>query len=415
MEHLRVLIVDDDIALLHALPQTIALRMKNVHIDTSASALDALQQVQEHDYDAVLSDIKMPGMDGITLIEHLQHLCPGVPMLLLTGHNERDLVIRALRAGAYDFLQKPIDRDYLVSVLQRAIQVRQMRRQITQQQQELEHYTHQLEQTVAERTRDLVEANAAKDLVLGAVSHELKTPLTALKGMLQLLQRRAEHVGITAGQRSCEEGAFFEALPDTLTRAFHQIDVQVHMINELLEISGIEARTLNLSFAPCDLVPLVRETVENLRMLSPERALLLAVPEHASVPLLADAERLSQVLTNYVTNAFRYAPVDQPIWIGLAVQGEVARVWVQDRGPGLSEDAQKEVWQRFHQIKEVLVQNGSEKGLGLGLAICQTLIEQHQGAVGVDSTPGKGSTFWFTVPLVPKPGEHLVQRSRAKG
>jgi hypothetical protein len=145
-----------------------------------------------------------------------------------------------------------------------------------------------------------------------------------------------------------------------------------------------------------------------------QSSLLLTVPEQTPVIVLADGERLSQVLTNYVTNALRYAPADQPIRIGLTIEEVVARVWVRDQGSGLSEQAQRDVWQRFHQVKGVPVQNGSEKGLGLGLAICQTLIASHQGTVGVDSTPGKGSTFWFTVPLVTEAGRSLVQQDRAK-
>src|SRR6185312_14955747 len=137
MDKQRVLIVDDDTALLQALPQAIALRMKNMHVDISDSAFGAIQQVQESEYDAIVSDIKMPGMDGITLIEKLHALCPDTPTLLITGHGERDLAISALRVGAYDFIQKPIDREYFVSSLQRAIQTRQMRRQIVEQQEAL--------------------------------------------------------------------------------------------------------------------------------------------------------------------------------------------------------------------------------------------------------------------------------------
>jgi hypothetical protein len=106
------------------------------------------------------------------------------------------------------------------------------------------------------------------------------------------------------------------------------------------------------------------------------------------------------VVTNYLTNAIRYSSADQPIHIGLSIREDMARVWVRDQGPGLSAEAQKELWQRFHQVKDIPVQSGSGKGLGLGLYICQMLIAQHQGEVGVESTPGEGSTFWFTLPLV---------------
>src|SRR5437764_1855292 len=128
MVNARILIVDDDTALLQALPQAVALRMASVQVDTSDSAVAALELIQAQDYDAIVSDIKMPGMDGLTLLSRIQELRPGTPTLLITGHGEDDLAIQALRGGAYDFIQKPIDRDYVVASLRRAIQPHHMRR-----------------------------------------------------------------------------------------------------------------------------------------------------------------------------------------------------------------------------------------------------------------------------------------------
>lgn len=179
-----------------------------------------------------------------------------------------------------------------------------------------------------------------------------------------------------------------------------QVDVQTRLINDLLDISRITANTLKLERERCDLRTIVRQTVEDLRAMAPDRVLLLDAAEQIPVDVLADRDRISQVITNYVTNALRYSPVAQPIQIGLALQEDMARVWVRDRGPGLTEEAKERLWQRFSQIKGMPVQSGSGKGLGLGLYICQTLIVQHQGEVGVESAPGKGSTFWFTLPLL---------------
>src|SRR5579875_2222280 len=117
-----VLIVDDDAALLQALPQALALRLKEVKVDTSDSAIEGLQRIQKYDYDAVVSDIKMPGMDGLALLSKVQELRPETPTLLITGHGEHNLAVQALRGGAYDFIQKPIDRDYFVAALKRAVQ-----------------------------------------------------------------------------------------------------------------------------------------------------------------------------------------------------------------------------------------------------------------------------------------------------
>jgi hypothetical protein len=98
----------------------------------------------------------------------------------------------------------------------------------------------------------------------------------------------------------------------------------------------------------------------------------------------------------------------------MTVERKVDRVWVRDRGPGLSEEAQQEIWQRFHQVKGIPVQSGTGKGLGLGLYICKMLISEHQGEVGVESTPGEGSTFWFTLPMItcggPDPGQQKAER-----
>src|SRR5258708_27368564 len=126
----HILIVDDDTALLQALPQTVSLRMVKVRVDTCDSAPGALELIQEHDYDVIVSDIKMPGMDGLALLAKIQALRPETPTLLITGHGEHQLAIQALRGGAYDYIQKPIARAELVASLQRALQTRRLRRQV---------------------------------------------------------------------------------------------------------------------------------------------------------------------------------------------------------------------------------------------------------------------------------------------
>jgi signal transduction histidine kinase len=244
------------------------------------------------------------------------------------------------------------------------------------------------------------EIERQKDLFLGMTSHELKTPLTALKGTIQLLQRRVKRLDTRVDHLSPEVSAFCDDLSERLAASARQVDVQTRLINDLLDVSRITANTLKLELRRCELGSIVRETVDDLRVTAPERSLLLEVSEHTTVDVLADRDRISQVVSNYVTNALRYSRPDQPVHIGLTAQEDVARVWVRDQGPGLSAEAQKEIWQRFHQIKGVPVLSGSGKGLGLGLYICQTLIAQHQGEVGVESTLGEGSTFWFTLPLV---------------
>jgi len=145
MNQARILLVDDDVALLEALPQAILLRRKGVRIDTSETATDALERIKEVDYDAIVTDIKMPGMDGLALLEEIGKVRPGTPTLLITGHGEHDLAVQALRGGAYDFVAKPIDRDYFIASLERAIGMRRLDREVERQRLALERHAGVLE------------------------------------------------------------------------------------------------------------------------------------------------------------------------------------------------------------------------------------------------------------------------------
>jgi PAS domain S-box-containing protein len=141
----RVLLVDDDPALLEALPETVRLRLAGIDLDTCDSAPDALQRIEAIDYDVIVSDIKMPGMDGLALLAEIKQRRPSTPTLLITGHGERELAVAALRGGAHDLVQKPIDRDYFVASLERAIQLRRLDRRVEEQRRALERHARVLD------------------------------------------------------------------------------------------------------------------------------------------------------------------------------------------------------------------------------------------------------------------------------
>lgn len=142
----QILLVDDDAALLQALPYMVSLRLHGVKVDTANSAIEALELIRLHDYDAIVSDIKMPGIDGLELLVQIHNLRPFTPTILITGHLEPDLQARAIRNGAYDFVQKPIDRLYFVAALRRAIQTHQLQCQVEEQRRVLCSYDQMLQQ-----------------------------------------------------------------------------------------------------------------------------------------------------------------------------------------------------------------------------------------------------------------------------
>lgn len=383
-----ILIVDDDTALLHALPQALFLRLRDVVVDTSDSALNALDMVREHDYDVIVSDIKMPGMDGLAFLAKIQEVRPDTPTLLITGHGDHNLAIQALRGGAYDFIQKPIERDYFVAALRRAIQTRQLRRQVVEQQQALENHAKSLEKTVQERTRELVEANAVKDEFISMASHELKTPLSSLKGMTQLLHRRL-------ARASSPEVASLVSMESSIRR----IEV---LVNDLLNISLLEMGMFSLQYQPCDIVELCQSLIEEYTVGTNPSPTILFKSAEKQIEAKVDVERIGQVILNLLSNARKYSSVESPIYVSLQCYDDTYSISVRDSGVGIPSELLPHVFERFYRVPTVEVQTGSSVGFGLGLYISRQIVERHGGHISVESSPGVGSTFTIVLPLSPQ-------------
>lgn len=244
------------------------------------------------------------------------------------------------------------------------------------------------------------ELERRQEAFLSLATHELKTPLTSLQGNIQLAQRRIRRLDNTPAQVDAGQPKIIEEVQTLLLRCQQQLRLQNRLISDLLDMSRLHTDKWDLHLQTLDLVSLVTEVVQEQQVANPKRAILLELPEQEPLLVEADRDRVEQVVTNYLTNALRYSPIDQPVFVGLTLQAKQVRVWIRDRGPGLSEEAQKRIWQQFYQVPTIQVQGGPGVGLGLGLYICQNIIRGHQGQLGVESQPGQGSTFWFTLPLL---------------
>ncbi|HLX40470.1 MAG TPA: PAS domain-containing sensor histidine kinase [Ktedonobacteraceae bacterium] len=251
------------------------------------------------------------------------------------------------------------------------------------------------EQHINNALISLREANKRMDEFLSMASHELKTPLTAINGYISLAK---EHLASIA---DCATITNDELAPirEMLERAERHGDLMHRLVNDLLDVSRILGSKLHYDLKCCNLSAIVYDIVKDQSCIVPQRAIYLKLPVGQKMPVFADADRIGQVVMNYLTNAFKYSPLDLPVEVRLQREHTCARVTVRDNGPGLSTIEQERIWQRFYQSHEIEVQNGTDGGLGLGLHICRTIIEYHHGQIGVNSTPGQGSSFWFTLPL----------------
>ncbi len=248
----------------------------------------------------------------------------------------------------------------------------------------------------------LREANRRMDEFISIVAHELRTPLTTIVAYLQLGSRLLEQTPADHPEvlRENDLEHLVARLSPAIGRSERQAQRLTRLVSDLLDVSRIQAGRLALRTEVVALAPLVREVVEGQRQTHPDREISLALPASVEQIMVAvDADRIGQVLTNYLTNALKYSPSDQPV--DVTVRRERARVLVavRDQGPGIPDTQQQQVWERFYRVGEQSEAGGFSGGLGLGLYISRTIVERHGGQVGLRSAPGKGSTFSFWLPI----------------
>jgi PAS domain S-box-containing protein len=246
----------------------------------------------------------------------------------------------------------------------------------------------------------LRDANHRMDEFLSIASHELRTPLTTIKANIQLAHRRLSSISDLPPD---EILARVTPLTPLMARAERQAGLLNRLVGDLLDVSRIRSGNLELRQERCDLAAIVRDATYEQRLNNPGRKIGLTLPKNP-VPIYADSDRISQVITNFLTNAIKYAPEETAIETTIAVSNGWGRVSVQDEGPGLPPRERKLIWDRFHRVPGVEVVSGSGVGLGLGLHISKSIIERHHGTVGVKSAVGQGSTFWFRLPLTSSSG-----------
>jgi hypothetical protein len=241
------------------------------------------------------------------------------------------------------------------------------------------------------------QAELRKNEFFAVASHELKTPLTAIKAYAQLLSSTSE-----------ETNDVF--LKNGLFKMESQVNKMTKLIGDFLNLSKIEADKLELNKKIFVINDLVSEIAEDMQMVSMNHKIV--VEKGDTVKVKGDSERIAQVIANFLTNAVKYSPVDKDITIMVGQENGHAKVSVSDKGPGIKQEEQDKVFERFYRSESN--NNTSVSGFGIGLYISAEIIRRHNGKIGVSSNPGKGATFYFTLPLVdnsvhlhPDSPEHL--------
>jgi len=240
-----------------------------------------------------------------------------------------------------------------------------------------------LDQVFHQMEGELKEANRRKQELVAMVSHDLRTPLTSIQAALTLL---------SAGLF----GELNEAGGRQITAAERSATRLINLINDLLDIEKMESGKLEYTFADCSVDAIVQASIDSVMAFADDQSIAVDYQDQ-SLMVYADAERIIQVLTNFLSNAIKFSPPQSTVSITSSVANQFVRISVKDQGRGIPESHLEKVFDRFEQVDPN--DPTERKGSGLGLPICKAIINGHGGMIGVQSEYGKGSNFWIRLPI----------------
>ncbi|HTU18738.1 MAG TPA: response regulator [Gemmataceae bacterium] len=384
-----VLLVDDDPDVAH----TISSILSQEHYDVvvARGAGEAVAAVTDRAFDVVLIELALAETDGLSLLAEMRKIAPTTCYIVLTSYASLESAIAALRRGAYDYIAKPCVIEDLQQTIRQAIAQRRLRLLAAQRERQLQELNDQLEARVLARTAELMqanqrlaEANAAKDRFLATLSHELRTPLTPLRAGIDLLRAR-----LTGGE--------WQAVLDAMERNLAQ---ETRLIGDLLDVARITAGKLSLEKRAVNVAECLRNAVEMIqpRAVAKEQAISLELRD-VFPPLLADPERLQQLIANLLDNAVKFSPTQGRIRVSVWLSENQVALEVVDSGPGIHPDHLTRVFEPFWQAD--LTSRRQYGGTGLGLAIAREIALLHDGELRADNAiPGPGAYFSLRFPVV---------------
>lgn len=375
IRQVKILLVDDLKDNLLALEGL--LRRNDAQIFKAKSGTEALEFMMTHEFALALIDVHMPSMSGFELAELMRgaNKTKNIPIIFVTATaSDQSFSFKGYESGAVDFLLKPLDIFAVKSKVKIFIELYQNKK-------EQEELLTQLKKTQGE----LEKAVQIRDEFMSIASHELKTPLTALKLQSQLRKRNLRKGDLTVFT--------LDRLKKMFDADEKQLEQIMHLIDDMLDISRISSGKLSMHFERFDLCELVRDLVERSSEQFNEAGCPVKINFCQSVVGNWDRFRIEQVVMNLLTNATRYGAGKQ-ILVQVKTTPTGAQIVVSDQGQGIDKQNHERIFEKFEQA----ISGNDISGLGLGLYIVKQILKAHHGSIRVESELGQGANFIVELP-----------------
>ncbi|OLC10766.1 MAG: hypothetical protein AUH39_01100 [Chloroflexi bacterium 13_1_40CM_67_9] len=406
-EQPKVLVVDDEESVVVTIKAI--LQLDGYNVATTTSGAKARAMVREVEYDLVLTDLRLEDGDGLDVLKAVRERYPETVTIMLTGYASLESAIQALRAGAYDYLVKPSEVEELRVTVARGLERRRLGQEVRLRVTELERANREVAELNAslqrrideataelkERYEQLKELDRMKSQFLSIASHELKTPITAMSGFLQVALRRVRRLSDGAAPGAMSEG--LRAITEQLDVVYRQTGKLARLVDELLDVSRIQTGRIEFRYGEVDMGELANDVATRMQLTTTTHQ--ISVRRDSQNVVTADRDHLEQVLNNLVTNAIKYSPTGGPITIDVRPDDGGVRLSVTDQGIGIAEKELEEIFGLFYRSPDRAARDAA--GMGLGLYISKEIVLRHGGRIWAESGAEKGSTLNVVIPRMP--------------
>jgi signal transduction histidine kinase len=358
--------------------------------------------VREVEYDLVLTDLRLEDGDGLDVLKAVRESHPETVTIMLTGYASLESAIQALRAGAYDYLVKPSEVEELRATVARGLERRRLGQELRLRAAELADLNASLQLRIDEATAELKERyeqlkelDRMKSQFLSIASHELKTPITAMSGFLQVALRRVRR--LSEGEAAAPIAEGMRGITEQLEVVYRQTGKLARLVDELLDVSRIQTGRIEFRYGDVDLSELASEVATRMQLTTTTHE--ISVRRDSQNIVTADRDHLEQVLNNLLTNAIKYSPTGGAITIDVRPDGGGVRVSVTDQGIGIPERELEAIFGLFYRSPDRAARDAA--GMGLGLYISKEIVVRHGGRIWAESGGVKGSTLNVLIPRMP--------------